>query len=480
MSADISAKRVLLVNPNTEKAPYPVVPVGLCLTAASLLGRYEVRIWDGTFAGTDGLQELIRVFAPDFVGIGIRNIDDVTSGSARFYIDEINRDFIPVIRSVSAAPVILGGAGFNLFPKRLLAEIDADFGVVGEGEQTLSSLLDALVNGRDPSKIASVVTRETASQFTFDPSEDAALHLPFSTVDRFLDFSPYRARGSYPIQTKRGCKLGCVYCSYPLIEGRSYRLRPPTTIVDEIEQAADRLGPVMFEFVDSTFNAPLSHAEAICEEIIRRGLSVRLRSMGVNPGGITDRLLDLMRQAGFAQIVCSADTADERTLKAYCKGFTRKQLEAAAMTLCKHDMPTMWSFIFGGPSETVETIESSFDFIECFVHPLDMVHMTEGIRIYPRTPIYDIAVQEGVISPNDELFRPVFYFSPALGAEALNALMKEKSAAHPNCIRSSESGPGPERIARAAALRQEHRLDEPMFRTLLRVRRTELGLSPFP
>ncbi len=461
-------KRVLLVNPNTERAPYPVAPVGLCLIAASLEGRYEVRVYDGTFEGAEALPDVLKGFAPDYVGIGIRNIDDVTLGSERYYIDDIRRDYVTPIRRASRAPVILGGAGYNMFPRLLLKALEADFGVAGEGERCFPELLDALETGGDPSNIAGVVT--PSGDVSFARSE-GTLSIPNAAVDVRVDFEPYRGRGTYPVQTKRGCHLRCVYCSYPIIEGRRYRLRPPEDIVDEVASAAARLGEVVFEFVDSTFNAPTGHAEAICDEIVRRNLRLRLRSMGLNPGGITRRLLEKMQAAGFVQIVCSADTASPAMLERLGKGFTREDLETVAGLLRELDIPTMWSFIFGGPGETEATLEESFDFIERFVAALDMVHMTEGIRVYPDTPIHARAVAEGVVSKDDTLLLPVFYVSPALGRERLGAIIRRKSEFHPNCIRNLDSSPPPEMLKRAMALRQREGLDEPMFRTLLRIRR---------
>ena len=465
-------RKVLLVNPNSETAPYPVAPVGLCLVAASLEGRHAVRVFDATFDGPGELRRVLGEFGPHCVGIGIRNIDNVTMGGERYYIDAIKRDYVAVIRAESKAPIVIGGSGYNLFPELLLTTLGADFGVVGEGERSFGLLVDALEAGTDPSKIPGVVAAGKTAGCAVRPARSrGALELPASTVDAFIPFEPYRARGAYPIQTKRGCHLRCVYCAYPVIEGRTYRLRSPSSIVDEIEAAAARLGQVVFEFVDSTFNAPADHAEAICREIIGRGLKIRLRSMGVNPGAVTERLLDLMKAAGFVQIVCSADTASPVMLLHLDKGFTREKLKSVAGMLRKRDMPTMWSFIFGGPGETAETIGESLDFIDRFVCELDMVHMTEGIRIYPQTPIHALAVEEGLIAETDDLLRPVFYVSQRLGRTRLGELVRRASETRPNCIRNIDSSPTPDMLRRAAALRREQHLDEPMFRTLLRLRR---------
>jgi hypothetical protein len=56
-------------------------------------------------------------------------------------------------------------------------------------------------------------------------------------------------------------------------------------------------GDVAFEFVDAVLNDPPGRLEAICREIIRRKLELRLRTMGINPAHVTGELLDLMRRA---------------------------------------------------------------------------------------------------------------------------------------------------------------------------------------
>ena len=67
------------------------------------------------------------------------------------------RVFIPgyerivrLVRDRTAAPIVLGGSGFSIFPGELMSLLGADFGVVGEGE-SISLLVDALEQGADPS-----------------------------------------------------------------------------------------------------------------------------------------------------------------------------------------------------------------------------------------------------------------------------------------------------------------------------------------
>jgi hypothetical protein len=465
-------KKILLVNTNTEKAPYPVPPVGLCLLLAVLEKNYETLVFDGLFTPFQDLPGVIRNFGPHYIGLGIRNIDNLVCANSFYYIDALYENFVKPIRDCTEVPVIAGGSGFSVFPFDLLKRLGLDYGIAGEGEEAFPALLEGLENKTDVSSIPGVVTRST-SRKTFIPNRlsfDLGA-LPFSSIDRCVDFSPYRNRGAYAIQTKRGCGHQCVYCTYPCIEGAAYRRRPPQSIADEIEQAHERLGNVMFEFVDSTFNDPPGHAEEICREIIKRNMKVRLRTMGINPANTSRELFDLMLAAGFSQIDCTPDSASAAMLKDLGKNFTIADLEKTARLIREADLPTMWFFILGGPGENKTTIQETFAFIDRWVCPFDMAYLMAGMRIYPNTQLHRIALSEGLVSPDDSLLKPLFYISPNAPMETIDMMMTAASQKMPNCIPASQSVPSPEMMKRALEMRTENRLDEPMFRTLLRVRR---------
>ena len=52
------------------------------------------------------------------------------------------------VRDTTAAPVVLGGAGFTVMPSTILEVLDAEYGVVGEGEALFPWLLRELAAGR--------------------------------------------------------------------------------------------------------------------------------------------------------------------------------------------------------------------------------------------------------------------------------------------------------------------------------------------
>jgi radical SAM superfamily enzyme YgiQ (UPF0313 family) len=464
-------KKVLLINTNTENKPYPVPPLGLCLIARCIQNSFEVTIFDATTQKEQELRDLLENLDPDYIGISIRNIDNVLMGRQVFYLPEIIKTFIAIARDHSNATIIMGGSGFGLFPVEILNATGIKYGIIGEGEASFPLLLDALENKTGPEGISGVVYKKNGQYRVNPPGFSMKMSdVPFSKMYDLVNIDMYRERGSYPVQTKRGCIYSCIYCSYPNLEGRTYRLRNPKEIVDEIQDAGKHLGDILFEFVDSTFNSPSGHAESICEEIIRRKIKVRLRTMGINPMGTTGNLLSLMKEAGFRQIDCTPDTASPRMLKIMKKNFSLEQLQSCADLIRRQDMPTMWFFLFGAPGETTETVMETFSFIDRFVSEKDMVLIGEGIRIFPQTELYDIALKQGVIKEQDTLLEPVYYVSPDIGRNQLSDLLHLEIAKRQNVVHVLDSSPKPEMLTEAITLRKSQGLDEPMFRTLLRLK----------
>jgi hypothetical protein len=465
-------KKVLLLSANQAQVPYPVPPLGLALLHAGLKKYYEVRIVDGLNLETAGLSSILFAFRPDYIGLSIRNIDDMVKGQAHSFLPEILENFVAPIKKYKRAVLVLGGAGFTIFPHELLDYLDADYGITGEGEKNFLKLLLALDRGEDVASIGGVVQRGSRLNDGTVPTDDfsASLH---ADLDILIDYQPYRQRGAYPIQTKRGCTHRCIYCSYPVLEGRSFRVRSARDVVDEIEQTAGRINDpgLVFEFVDSTFNDPAGHAEAVCREILRRGLTVSLRTMGMNPANVTRNLLELMLEAGFTQIDATPDSGSRVMLRNYRKNFSLEQLARAAELIRECNMPTMWFFIFGGPGETEETLAESFTFIDNHVSADDMVNITEGLRIYPKTALAESAVREGVVGADQSLLFPTFYVSAHFPGDTLTQRIDEMIASRPNCLRITDTRPPPELLQAALAERRDKQLKEPMFRTLLRLKK---------
>ncbi|UCG27908.1 MAG: radical SAM protein, partial [Bacteroidales bacterium] len=442
-------KKVLLVNTNTEIFPYPVPPLGLCLLAGIIEKRFSIRIYDGLYAKQGELSGLLADFQPDYIGIGIRNIDDMVIDSTKYYIDQIYKEFILPVKQYNKARVILGGSGFSIFPYELMSRFGINMGIVGEAEESLPLLLKNLEEKKEITSIPGVVVAENTRTGCCVRNNFKMENLPDAKIDKYIRFIPDKANYVYPVQTKRGCSNRCIYCTYPGIEGRKYRFRKAADVADEIEQVCHRLGSLTFEFVDSTFNDPPGWAEEICRQIIKRKIKARFRTMGINPAHASHELFSLMIRAGFTQIDCTPDSASQKMLSNLGKNFAFEKLGKCARLLYDFDLPTMWFFTFGGPGETEETIRETLGFVEKRISTKDMVHMTTGLRIYPNTPLHRIALEEQLLNVRDSLLKPCFYISGKLGKKKIDSILTEAISYLPNCIPAAESNPSPEMLSEA-------------------------------
>ena len=431
--------KILLISSNREWHPWPIPPIGACYVASNLeRSGFDVQLLEILFTEDPSsvITEKILRFEPDLVGVSIRNIDNVDQQSPCFFLTDVKKDVIDPIKRVTSVPIVIGGAAVSIMPERIMDFLDVDFGVFGEGEETMVQFARYLELNSDISSIAGLFYRNDDG-ITGNPIERIKdldeLALP--RIYRWVDWKKYRFNyAPYPVQTKRGCALKCSYCVYNKIEGRHYRLRDPERVVDEIENIVENCKPQIIEFTDSTFNIPLEHAMEICREIIRRKIKVSFNTMGINPGAVTEELVVLMKEANFMEVSCTPESGSERMLKALAKNFTLKHVERAARLLSKAGIPVVWYFLFGGPGEEETTVRETFSFIEENIVKRDLVFITSGIRVLPGSPVYDVARKIGQLPDNMDILRPFWFQPEGINMKTMLYMIDREVITHGNYI----------------------------------------------
>ncbi len=411
--------KVLLVATNRERSPYPVAPLGaLCAAAAARAAGHEVDLLDmgNVFAPKPALRRALRRGDYQVVAFGIRNLDNCWAFAPRLYFDEV-RELADIVRQAFDGPLILGGTGFSVSPHGWMRRLGAACGVVGEGERAFPEILARLEAGQALEGIDGVMTAPkdgTPINTLSARAVDRLAGLPLPAHD-LCGYASYVRRGGFVgIQTKRGCPFKCVYCIYPQLEGRRYRLRPPEDVVREIESVASRRVGHFF-FVDSVFNDPRSHALAICKELGRRRLPVRWEAF-CNPVGFDLELARAMADAGCVGVEFGQDVASPEMLHAMGKPFGQRETKIALQAAKDAGLPFAMYLLFGGPGETWADVEDTQAFLST-CPPAAAVFATFGIRVYEGTPMADIAVKEGVVKPDQDLFEPAYYLSPGLAED---------------------------------------------------------------
>ena len=402
--------KVFFIAANTTLEPYPVYPLGMAVVSSALKNAgHKVQQFDFLASGRSfpSMKEKISIFKPDVVCLSMRNIDNVDSftSDTEWYLDGV-KEIIHEVRACADVPIVCGGPGFSIMPNVILDYIGGDYGVQGEGEAAAVEILHKLSHGKIPDRITS------AEQSPLGPDDQES----GTYVSDIVDFYETES-GIIGLQTKRGCPSKCTYCSYPTIEGSVFRPRNPIQVVDDIERLQEKFEANDFFFTDSVFNDRDRHYVKVVEEIIKRKVNIRWGSF-FTPRSQDLDLLPLLKESGLYAVELGTDASSDTTLRAMKKGFLFDDVFAFNQACVDHQIPVAHFIIFGGPEETMDTLQEGLENIDKL--PSCAVFGFSGIRIFPGTSLHMQAIAEGIVGAEDDLLKPVHYISPDIDYDEMN------------------------------------------------------------
>jgi len=119
--------KILLINSNRLKEPYPVIPIGLCSIASVVENAgHEVKILDLCFINDTEkeIRENIDTFKPSLIGISIRNIDTSSGFKSYFLMPEIKENVTDLCKKYFTGPIVIGGSAVGINPVEILEYLD--------------------------------------------------------------------------------------------------------------------------------------------------------------------------------------------------------------------------------------------------------------------------------------------------------------------------------------------------------------------
>jgi radical SAM superfamily enzyme YgiQ (UPF0313 family) len=354
------------------------------------------------------MKEALEAFGPQVIGISVRNIDDQVMAEPRFLLDQV-KPVISSCRALSEAPIVLGGAGYSIFPERALAYLGADMGIQGEGEMAFPALLALMEQRAELSEVPGLCRPSLGMQArrTFARELDL-LPLPDPA---WWSSSAFMGEDLWiPVQTRRGCPMRCSYCSTSTIEGTIIRKRDPVTIVDAMEGLVD-VGFHQFFLTDNIFNIPPSYALRFCQVLADRGLDISWRGI-LYPRYMDEALVKAMAKAGCKEVALGFESGSREMLEKMNKKFGPEDVRRTSEILKAHGIRRMGFLLLGGPGETKRSVTESLAVADSL--KLETMKITIGVRIYPYTALARIARSQGVITGEDDLLFPRFYLARGL------------------------------------------------------------------
>lgn len=315
--------------------------------------------------------------------------------------------------SKQGIPTILGGAHLTIMPAESMERPEVGFVAVGEAEDTLLELVEAMENGRAFDDIAGLLWKRAGGGIVQNPARPLCEDLdtiPFPAhdlfkIDRYTNLQPLtdgldpNAR-SYTIMTSRGCPYKCNFCSKP-VTGHTWRPRSVDNVIAEWRWLVKELRATEIGLTDDIWNLKIDRAKEICRQLIAEGLNtvpwVTVHGMKVNH---TDQeLFDLMKTAGCKRVGFGVESGDDYILKRVIrKGQTVDGARRCFRQAKAAGLQTMGFFIFGMPEETAETMDKTIE-LALELDP-DLANFMIAAP-FPGTQMYDLLEKHGNIFSHD-------------------------------------------------------------------------------
>lgn len=290
---------------------------------------------------------------PKVLGLSIQECNETLS---RHLVRRVKAALPEIIILVGGFSCYNPDVGLRAFP-------EADYMCIGEADLTVGPLVTALARGKQVKNVPGVLSRfdSPGRQFIPAPMPQDLDKLDFPRYEWF-DLSIYRNFNGYqltPVIASRGCRWSrCTFCA----ERFYWRIRSDKNFVDELEWLADQ-GCSLYMFNESDLNGMPEKVIEICDEIIRRGINVRLTGQ-LRIHKKSDRAFyRKLREAGVVALRFGVDAFSETTLRLQKKGYTTEMISQNLRDCWEAGIFTEVNWVIGVPGETDEDTEEGIQLI---------------------------------------------------------------------------------------------------------------------
>lgn len=408
--------KVLLANaPNptdnrnaSNYACYPHIGIVQLATATreALGDRVDIQVVDGGISNTETVQQAVRDFAPDVVGI---------SALTPTYSEALK---IAETAKACGAKVVLGDDHAIFFPEMILRNRpQIDYVIANDGgEIPFVELIRMLLDDTGSLSEVSSLAYRRDGRIHVNPAPKYALSLrntipDLSFIDDVLDVyaDNYRQQFGHlhghqvrpvTVNNARGCENGYKRCTYCSIADLTVNTGDPRGFWKTIDQYNREHGINLFFEVYDSFTASPRYVDALIDSTpphLKRRIDdgelqvmVYARALGLTKRNNVDKL----RRLGVTRANIGLDAADPEMLEAQRKNKTTGEtnLEAIRM-LNKAGISVHASYIAGAPGERPETLDRTIAGIRQMLGEVELssVEFSRFIPL-PNSPAWDLLV----------------------------------------------------------------------------------------
>lgn len=360
--------RLLLaaVGRRTAELSVVVPPMGILSLAAYVRERLDVdiRLLDQRLDNSTA-DDLVRAaveFEADVVGLG------ALTPASHFLPEIVTKLRLALPKTL----IVLGGPHVSAFGALALEEVDADVGVVGEGEAVLEQVLQAHLDRAGFGHIPGLVWRDVSGEIITNPGSPPYIQdldtLPFPAYDlidlraywRFESMANVPPRQYVGMFSSRGCPYRCIYCHK--VFGKSFRAQSAGRVIAEIGRYQQAYGVNDIEFYDDTFNYHARRVMEFCETSLHRNMKLKIAFPNAIRGDIlTAETVDALADAGLYYTACALESGTPRIQEYIGKNLNIQRFLDGVEKLVKRRVFTYGYMMLGFPTETEEDLQRTID-----------------------------------------------------------------------------------------------------------------------
>ena len=378
-------------------------PQGLAYIAAALRDKHDIVIYnqDMHHYPNEHLTEYLNKNHFDVLGVS------VTGGYYQY------RKLLKISEAVNKSKnrpfYVIGGHGPSPDPTYFIKKTGADAIVIGEGELTVTELLNCLENKTLLSNVAGIAYKDGDSVII---NEKRKLikdidSIKFPAYDLFpieyyrLIREPNTVNTNFviPILSGRGCPFTCNFC-YRLDKG--FRPRSNDSIIEEINLLKTNHGINYIDFNDDLLMSSPKRIISICEDIIKHNLNIKWSCNG-RLNYVTKEIIDIMKRAGCVFINYGIESVDDGALKRMNKHLTVEQIISGVEATLDGGISPGLNIIFGNIGETKEILKKDVEFLLKY-DDFAQMRTIRPVTPYPGSPLYYYAIEKGLLKDCEDFY----------------------------------------------------------------------------
>ena len=329
------------------------------------------------------------------------DIDVVLTGGLSFQYNAI-KEIIDAVKNIKKDIItIVGGGIITSAPiPAMEALVNADYGIVGEGEITTVELCILLKEKISTEKTDGIVYKNNSDyKMNNKRAEICDLDLvPFPDYEGFDFDKIVNAKASLlgmnetntiTMSTSRSCPFQCTFCFHT--SGSKYRQRSLDNFFAELDLLVEKY-KIKYVFIsDELFAHNKKRVKEFCTRIKPYGIKWWAQ-FRVND--ISEDLVNELKDANCATMGFGIESADNEILKSMNKKITIEETEKALEIVYKAGITIQGGFIFG---DVIETIDTARKTINWWTEHIKYGLSLNFITTYPGTPLYDYAIKNKII-----------------------------------------------------------------------------------